>query len=86
MRVCHWEIGRAISLGGEIISFEEQGCSHLLMAFRITQEKKHIGKEILKKQEANAQVATHELIALAGTMGLPFTVMHPLELCKNLVW
>ena len=56
------------------------------MAFMVTQEKKHIGEQILKKQEANAPVPTQELIALAGTVGLPLTLMNALELSKNLVW
>lgn len=37
-------------------------------------------------QEANAQVPTQDLISLAGTMGLPLTLMNPLKLSKSLVW
>ena len=44
MLVCHWEISRARRLEGENVSFEEQRCTYLLMAFVVTQEKKHIRK------------------------------------------
>ena len=54
--MCPWDTGRAMNLEGVKISFEEQECTYLLVAFIITQEEKYIGKQILKKQEINAQV------------------------------
>ena len=44
IRVCHWETGRIMRLEGKKISFEKQECTYLLMAFMVTQEKKHIGE------------------------------------------
>lgn len=38
--MCPWEPGKAMRLEGVKISFEEQECTYLLMAFMATQEEK----------------------------------------------
>lgn len=42
--MCPWETGRAVKLEGVNMSFEEQECTYLLMAFMVTKEEKYVGK------------------------------------------